>query len=107
MSTSERKISEYQKLNPEEKMQKIKEYATAYHERNINGEKQRSTKFDNFIMKEAEDRQRLQGFKSADPGSWDDTMAAVLVTLHCWTCFERNKELKKCSSCRYQERGLL
>ena len=100
MSSSKQEIAEYRKLKPEEKIQKIKEYATAYHQRNVNGEKQPSTKFGTFIMKEAEDRQRLQSFKSADPGSWDDTMAAVLVTLHCWTCFERSKELKKCSRCR-------
>ena len=58
------------------------------------------TEFDTFMEKESEDRSRLQSFKSDDPGSWDGTMGAVLVTKHCWTCFERSKALKKCSRCR-------
>ena len=72
MSTSEQKISQYQKLNPAEKMQKIREYASTYLDRRKSGWKGfgegGETEFDTFMEKEGEDRSRLQSFKSNDPG---------------------------------------
>ena len=111
---SEHKIEDYQKLNPEEKMKKIREWLGSKVDRERIDEEEEiedgsdeskskeENEFDTFMDKEADDRSRLQGFKSADPGSWDGTNGALLVSMHCWTCFKRCKGLKKCSRCRYQ-----
>ena len=106
---SEQKIAEYQKLNPEEKMQKIREWLQSmsgtdeFDEEEESEDGSKENEFDAFMEKEADDRSRLQSFKSADPGSWDGTNGALLVSMHCWTCFKRCKTLKKCCGCRYQE----